>query len=488
MSRVASLVLTEPSINMSNPSHIPAVPGSKRVPLRTKITWGFGGLADNFMFNTLAALGTLVYVNHFKLSPALAGLALGLPRIFDAITDPLIGNLSDNSKSRFGRRRPFMFFGVLGCVLLLPLLWTLPMTETAANPWYSNVPFLYIVVVGSLLALAYTFFVVPYTALGFELTPDYDERTRVVRWRMYIGLFGSLAAGWLFRLAADEYWPSLGAGAFWVSVGVAAIVLVAGMIPVFGCKEELSIEKQEPIRFLEAVRYTMTNRPFVILFVAYLTIIVALFSAQSIAPLIMHHYVFGGDAIKLGNFQGALMTMAVALSYISIFLISWISMRTSKRIGMVSGLVLAFAGTALSFVAMDPRWPWMLFLSSFLAFLGLQGCWLMVDSMTADVCDDDELRTGRRREGMFSAVKGFALKAAQGLTFGIGGYMATAAGYDPQIVERAGLDENTAWKMKAALVGFQCAGLLLAIAIMWLYPITRQRAEETQRKLREASH
>jgi GPH family glycoside/pentoside/hexuronide:cation symporter len=458
------------------------------VPLRTKITWGFGGLADNFMFNTLAALGTLVYVNHFKLSPALAGLALGLPRIFDAITDPLIGNLSDNSKSRFGRRRPFMFFGVLGCVLLLPLLWTLPMTETAANPWYSNVPFLYIVVVGSLLALAYTFFVVPYTALGFELTPDYDERTRVVRWRMYIGLFGSLAAGWLFRLAADEYWPSLGAGAFWVSVGVAAIVLVAGMIPVFGCKEELSIEKQEPIRFLEAVRYTMTNRPFVILFVAYLTIIVALFSAQSIAPLIMHHYVFGGDAIKLGNFQGALMTMAVALSYISIFLISWISMRTSKRIGMVSGLVLAFAGTALSFVAMDPRWPWMLFLSSFLAFLGLQGCWLMVDSMTADVCDDDELRTGRRREGMFSAVKGFALKAAQGLTFGIGGYMATAAGYDPQIVERAGLDENTAWKMKAALVGFQCAGLLLAIAIMWLYPITRQRAEETQRKLREASH
>ena len=488
MSRVTNPVLTEPSFNMSNPSHIPAVPGRKHVPLRTKVMWGFGGLADNFMFNTLAALGTLVYVNHFKLSPALAGLALGLPRIFDAITDPLIGNLSDNSKSRFGRRRPFMFVGVLGCVLLLPLLWTLPMTETAANPWYSNVPFLYIVVVGSLLALAYTFFVVPYTALGFELTPDYDERTRVVRWRMYIGLFGSLAAGWLFRLAADEYWPSLGAGAFWVSVGVAAIVLVSGMIPVFGCKEELFIEKQEPIRFLEAVRYTMTNRPFVILFVAYLTIIVALFSAQSIAPLIMHHYVFGGDAIKLGNFQGALMTMAVALSYISIFLISWISMRTSKRTAMVSGLVLAFAGTALSFVAMDPRWPWMLFLSSFLAFLGLQGCWLMVDSMTADVCDDDELRTGRRREGMFSAVKSFALKAAQGLTFGIGGYMATAAGYDPQIVERAGLDENTAWKMKAALVGFQCAGLLLAIAIMWLYPITRQRAEETQRKLREIAH
>lgn len=473
---------------MSSSSHIPSVPGRKHVPLRTKVMWGFGGLADNFMFNTLTALGTLVYVDHFKLSPALAGLALGLPRIFDAITDPIIGNLSDNSKARFGRRRPFMFVGVLGCVLLLPLLWTLPMTETAFSPWYRNVPFLYIVVMGSLLALAYTFFVVPYTALGFELTPDYDERTRVVRWRMYIGLFGSLAAGWLFRLAADEYWPDLGVGAFWVTVWVAAIVLVSGLIPVFGCKEDLSIEEQEPISFFEAVRCTMGNRPFLILFIAYVTIIVALFSAQSIAPLLMQHYVFGGDAVRLGNFQGALMTMGVVLSYASIFLIGWISMRTSKRTAMVTGLVLAFAGTALGFFALDPRWPWLLFVTGFVSFLGLQGCWLMVDSMTADICDDDELRTGRRREGMFSAVKGFALKAAQGLTFGVGGYMATAAGYDPQVVDRAGLDEHTAWKMKVALVGFQCAGLLLAIAIMWLYPITRQRAEETQRKLRAAAH
>jgi GPH family glycoside/pentoside/hexuronide:cation symporter len=111
----------------------------------------------------------------------------------------------------------------------------------------------------------------------------------------------------------------------------------------------------------------------------------------------------------------------------------------------------------------------------------------ITDPIIGNMSDNCRSRFGRHREGMFSAVKGFGLKAAQGLTFGPGGYMATAAGYDPQIVERAGLDESTAWKMKADLVGFQCAGLLLAIVIMWLYPITRQRAEETQRKLREAA-
>lgn len=340
---------------------------SDHVSLGTRIGWGFGGLADNFMFNTMAALGTLVYVNHFKLSPALAGLALGLPRIVDAITDPWIGNLSDNSKSRFGRRRSFMFVGVLLCTVLLPLLWTLPMAETAKNPWYSNVPFLYIVVMGSLLAISYTLFVVPYTALGFELTPDYDERTRVIRWRMYIGLFGSLAAGWLFRMASADSFSNLGVGAFWVTVGVSAVVLVSGMIPVAACRENLEIEEQEPIRLAAAAKYTLTNRPFLILFFAYVSIIVALFSAQGIAPLLMQHYVFGGDAKRLGNFQGLLTSFSMALSYVSIFLISFISERSSKRTAMVTGLCLAVVGVALSYFAMDPRWPWAMYITSFVA-------------------------------------------------------------------------------------------------------------------------
>lgn len=461
----------------------PTIPENERVSLSRKIVWGFGGLADNFMFNTLTALGTLVYVNHFKLSPVLAGLALGLPRLIDAITDPWIGNMSDNAKTRWGRRRPFMFFGVIFCALLLPMLWTLPGMETASNPWYSNIPFFYIVIVGSLLALAYTLFVVPYTALGFEMTPNYDERTRVIVWRMYIGLGGSLAAGWLFRLAAADYFPDLGAGAFWVSVGVAVIVLIAGMVPVIGCRENLETEKQPPIKLLPAIKYTMTNKPFVILFITYVTIIVALFAAQSIAPLLIQHHVFGGDEKQVGTFQGLLMSLAVALSYVSMIAITILSARTSKKVAMRIGLILVLVGTVANYFAIDPRWPWAMYLAGAITFLGMQGCWLMIDSMVADVCDDDELRSGRRREGMFSAVKGFALKAAQGITFGLGGYMATIAGYDPAAVDAVGLDGVTANRMKLFLIGFQALGLLLSIVLISYYPISRQRAEETRRRL-----
>ncbi len=464
---------------------IPHIPGQRNVPLRTKVTWGFGGLADNFMFNTLTALGTLVYVQHFKFTPEMAGLALAFPRLIDAFTDPWIGNMSDNLKSRFGRRRPLMFIGVLFCALLLPLLWTPIGLDTVNEPWHRNIAFFYVCSVGSLLAVAYTLFVVPYTALGFELTPDYDERTRVLRWRMLIGLIGSLTAAWLFSLAAAEYFPNIGVGAFWVTIGVSLVVLISGLIPTFGCKENLEIEEQEPIKILPAIKYTMTNKPFVILFISYVTIIVALFSAQSIAPLIMLHYVFEGSEQAVGKFAGLLGTMAVIISYGSMFFIGYLSSKYNKRAAMIIGLSFVLAGTILNYFAIDPRWPWAMYIAGAVTFIGMQGCWLMIDSMVADVCDDDELQTGRRREGMFSSVKGFALKAAQGLTFGLGGYMATAAGYDQHAVDAAGLDEGTAIKMKALLIGFQALGLLIAIVLMWLYPISRERAETTQRRLEE---
>ncbi len=453
------------------------------VPLKTRVTWGFGGVADNFMFNTLTAMGTLIYVNHFKLSPLLAGIALALPRIVDAFTDPWVGNWSDNSRSRFGRRRPFMLVGVLLSAFILPFLWTPVGLSTFENPWFSNLPFLYIVVMGSLLACSYTLFVVPYTALGFELTPDYDERTQVLAWRMYLGLFGSLAAGWLFRMAASDTFPNIAVGAVWVSIGVSALVILSGLIPTFGCRESPPVTLQPPISLWVSWRDTITNRPFVILFLSYVTIIVALFSAQSIAPLLIQHYVFHGSEKAIGTFQGLLTSMGVGLSYVSLWLIAKISVRTSKRFAMISGLALVLVGTLGNFVAIDPRWPAMLFVTGGIAFLGMQGCWLLVSSMVADVCDDDELKTGNRREGMFSAVIGFALKAAQGITFGIGGYLATAAGFNSLTVAESGLDESTAFRMKLFLIGFQSIGLLLAILAMSFYPISREQAAETRRRL-----
>ncbi len=435
------------------------------------------------MFNTLVVLGMVIYVDYFELSPWLAGIALFVPRFVDAITDPWIGNLSDNAKTRWGRRRPFMFFGVIGSALLLPLLWTPPGLETIGEVWHANIPFLYLAAMGSLLAVTYTFFVVPYTALGYELTPHYDERTRVLAWRMYIGLIGSAAGGWLYRLANLDWFPNEAVGAFAVSASLAVVVIAAGLMPVFGCRENVAVVKQAPIRLFAALRYTFTNRAFLILFFSYTIVILALFSANGILPFLLIYHVFDGDRVAFGNFQGLWTTLGVTVSYLSIFLIAWISRRTSKRRAMMIGLGLAMGGAIFNWFAIDPRWPWMMFAAAIVSFLGFQGCWLMVDSMVADVCDDDDLRSGRRREGMFSAVKGFALKLAQALTAIIGGGLLTLSGFDAATARADGLTMEVAMTMKNLMIGVQVVGLAGAIALMWWYPISRERAEETRREL-----
>ena len=459
-------------------------PVPQTVPLRTRVLWGFGGLADNFMFNTLVALGLIIYVDYFRMPPLLAGAALFIPRFVDAITDPWIGNLSDNARGRWGRRRPFMFFGVIISAILLPLLWTPPGLDTVANVWYANLPFLYLALMGSLLAISYTCFVVPYTALGMELTPHYDERTRVMAWRMYIGLVGSVIAGWLYRLANLDWFPNEAAGATMVSAGLAVIVVIAGLMPVFGCREAPpAASGPPPLRILPALRQTLTNRPFLILFVAYLIIILALFSANAITPFLIIYHVFDGDRVAFGNFQGWLVTLGVAVSYGSIALLSFVSRLTSKRRAMITGLSLALGGAVFNWFAIDPRWPWLMFPAAIVGYLGFQGCWLMVDSMLADISDEDELATGRSREGMFSAVKGFALKLAQAVTAGVGGALLALSGFDAETARESGLAPDTASTMKAMMVGLQVLGLGLAIALMARYPISRARADENRRLL-----
>ncbi|MBQ9803543.1 MAG: MFS transporter, partial [Lentisphaeria bacterium] len=103
---------------------------SGRVPLKTRIAWGLGGWADNYTFVIVNTLFLFLYVDYFHMDPVLAGMALAIPRVFDAITDPIIGNWSDNFRSRWGRRRPLIAVGVVGCAILLPLYWLPPMLET----------------------------------------------------------------------------------------------------------------------------------------------------------------------------------------------------------------------------------------------------------------------------------------------------------------------------------------------------------------------
>ncbi|QHI69147.1 MFS transporter [Tichowtungia aerotolerans] len=422
-------------MTQKHPAH--KAPQSERVSLKTRIGWGFGGLADNYIMNVLNAVFLVLYVQYFKMPPMLAGAALAIPRIFDAVTDPLIGNISDNTRSRWGRRRPYIVVGAILSAILLPLFWTpLGLSTVSNTEWWRNIPFLYVVVLGLVYALTYTLYVVPYTALGYELTNDYDERTRVLAWRMYIGLFGSLTVPLVYRLCQLDSFGNEARGAVIVSMCMGILIIGSGLIPAWVCREREDGQHQETIRFFSAIKVTMTNIPFVIMLIAYLIIIIGLFSALSLLSFLNIYYICGGNKDFAGVIIAGSGILMALVAYGSMFLVAAVASRIGKKTAMMVGLGFALAGALGDLIALDPRWPMAQFITNIIAGMGLQGCWLMVSSMVADICDEDELKTGLRREGMFGAVNGFALKAALGLTALIGAFLLENSGFNAETVDR----------------------------------------------------
>jgi len=202
---------------------------------------------------------------------------------------------------------------------------------------------------------------------------------------------------------------------------------------------------------------------------------------RSVASAYYKRYDPKSFAATVTGFAGSIIMLT---SYLSMFLITAISVRWGKRHGMIVGLALGCAGSASQIFTLTPVYPYLQLISSFIFGLGMQGCWLMVSSMVADVCDVDEVKTGLRREGMYGAVTGFAQKIAISLTALAGGLLLVVSGFDAKTASFFGnISPDTLLKMKYYFIAVQSIGLLLTIIAFVFYPISRKRAEEVRKIL-----
>ena len=403
-----------------HPPHPP--PASERVPVWRKVAYGCGGLTDVLFLNIVNALAVPIYSIALKMDPLLLGVAFAVPRVVGAILDPLVGTASDNARTRWGRLRPFIVCGAVIGALLLPLLWMPPIATQIGR-------FIYLVLMLSIYAAAFSVFSVPYGALGIELTTNYDERTRVMAWRGYLQTAGTFGSAWFYWFCLLPVFGNEAVGARWLGVIVGVFMLAGAMATVVACRENTeTIAKQPKIDLLAALNSTLRNRPFLLL--QSVTVILALgLGCEGVIGSYVHIYYTSQGSKTFASYVtgiGGTLTIFATLAALSFGL--WLSTHTGKRHGALVGLLIALIGVSLMPFLLVPAKPYLIMIEWVILAFGIPCANLMFSSMTADICDEDELVTGLRREGAFVAVGGFFGKMAQVATLLLAGAFPRMAG------------------------------------------------------------
>lgn len=483
------------------PDHAETRPEDK-VGFGQMLVYGVGA----FVNNTLAAAigGMLIVLNlGLGMDPAWVGMLGALPRLTDAITDPLMGYISDRTRSRWGRRRPYIFAGAIAAGLVYIGLWMFPSTLSLEGvfAWF---------LVGSIVFyLAYTCFATPWVALGYELTPDFHERTRLMGVQNFIGQLAYVVSPWFLWFMTQERWfGDQITGARWLAVLIGVVVMVLGVLPALRLRERFvttRIEDDSPPEaqpagagvagaplepsgmranlqdFLRGLVLTLRSGPFRLLGAATFLVFNGFILISSFQYYVIIYYVFGGDQELGAKYAGYSGTVGAVSTFVVISLVTWLATRIGKRRAFFLAIGVSIVGYGLKWFCYDPEVPWLLLLPAPLMAFGLGGLFTLMGSMIADVVDVDELQTHARREGMFGSIFWWVVKLGMALALAGGGYLLNWTGFD---VELGGAQaESTILWMRICDAFVPAATSLLAIIAVWFYPITEQTARDTRATL-----
>lgn len=442
-----------------------------RVGFWEKSALGVGYMPLFFGNAAVKGLTFPVYQMTLNVNPALLGMALALPRFWDAILDNFVGNLSDNLHTKYGRRRPFIFFGALAQAVAFGLIWMVPTT------WSKDAMLGYLVATLVLFYSCFSFFSVPLQSLSYEMTPDYKERTRVAAFGGFFGKAGEFIYQWIFPLATNvALFGTVMMGVRIVGWSVALLVmLVMGVIPALFVKERYfkKAEKQAKVKFLPSLKQSFTNPAFRVLIALTICQIVAGMFASSIDYYLIVYHMCDGDVAVGSYWKGALSSVYALIGIIGIGPVTWAANRYGKRTVLVASFVLVLLGSFGKWFLFTPGNPWKILIDPF--FCG--PVWIAINiltpSMFADVCDDDELRHGQRREGTFGAIFSWVQKTGYSLSFFGMGLALVWSGFDSEL--GGNQTPEAILSLRWIFTGSTAVWALSALALLAFYPLSKAK-------------
>jgi len=466
-----------------------------KISLGTKVAYGFGSVAYGVKNNGFDYFLLLFYSQVIGLDARLVGIAITTALVFDALSDPIVGYWSDNLRSRWGRRHPFMYAAALPVSLSYFLLWNPPVDFSHTQLFW------YLLILAVFIRTFITLYETPSSALAPELTDHYDERSVLISFRYYFGWTGgnSMSVLMFFFVFPAMATATIVDGRFnresYELFGIVSSVLifVSIMVSSIGTHSKIGQLKQPPpprritpVTVFREIFETLANRSFIVLFAAALLGAVATGLAAGLS-FYFYTYFWEFSSVETG-----VITMGVFLSAVfGTVMAPIVSRRLGKKKGaMIIGMI-AFLGAPLPMVLRLLGWLpdngtlfvfWFVFVTAVID-VGLIICFQILSSaMMADLVEQSELKTGRRSEGVFVSASTFIRKCVQGLGLMLASFVLHWA----EFPAGAGVDQvsdEAVWKLGAYYVPTILALWLSMMAVISGYRLDRHEHEENLRKL-----
>jgi GPH family glycoside/pentoside/hexuronide:cation symporter len=438
----------------------------QRLTTKAKLLYGIGDFG-NAMVNSAVVFYLLIfYTDAALIPPAIAGTALMIGKIWDAVNDPLFGWVSDRTTSRFGKRRVYMIFGALPLALTIALLWFVP--QGMSNTGF----FLWIAISFMLFDTFNTLTSVPYYALTAELTSDYDERSSLTAFRMILGVPGYIM-GAALTLTLVGLFASKMTGFRMVGIIFGVIAAFSLWISAAGIKERQETnQSQSKMPAMEAFLATFRNRPFVRLIVAYLIANLGFVLVQTLLAYFMTY--------QLGMEAQVPLAMLLLLGSVMLFLFPWKKLSERMNKGPAYALGLGIGGLCVAATFFLPHEPTpIIYVIAFMAGMGFSSNWVFPWAMVPDVVEYDQLETNEHRSGMYYGVWGFTSKLTNALGAAIAGWVLQLSGYIPNVEQNS----LTLQGIRAFFGPIPAVILAISLPMLIWYPITRQKHAQIRAQL-----
>ena len=388
--------------------------------------YGAGGIIPIALFNIAGILVGLMGNISLGLSAFWLGAILIIPRLWDALSDPIIGHLSDNTRTRWGRRRPYLLLGGIAAAVSFVVIWWIPKGDLV-HSWfptdsgYQVFQLVYILFSLLIFFTAVNIFEIPHGALGMEMTTDYHERTGLFSAKSFVGNLFAMSTPWLFALASMEVFKGPGGnevdGMRYVSILIAAVLIPLSFWWFLKLREPAfkKVSVQEKTPFWSDMKRTASNKNFIMLTLTIFTLAMGFNFVSLLGSYIPIFFIYGGDKVAGATLLGINGTIWAITGVLAVFPLNWISPKLGKRKTLSIAILLMVVAQLSKIVCYNPEYPYLIIIPTVLLSAGMLFFFTLGSSMVGDICDEEELKTDNRSEGSFYSVFWWFIKMGTAL-------------------------------------------------------------------------